>query len=148
MTGRTEIWKASLDAAQERPVLGHGYGAVFWTTEESPGSAVSLAIFREVRFTVAHAHSGPLDLALHLGIVGLALFAAAWLGLAARSVRLLFDHSDVGRWIFLVLVGQLVLAVSEPVFGGRWLLVLGLHSVIALRERDAVRPPPLDWRRA
>jgi O-antigen ligase len=71
LTGRTDIWAAIERAIDARPWLGHGYAA-FWLADDGPVHAVR----RAVGWEVEGAHSGWLDLALGLGGVGVALFAA------------------------------------------------------------------------
>jgi O-antigen ligase len=72
-TGRTDIWEFAIENIRERPLLGYGFGA-FWETPFTyfqptvEGSQVTFA---------GHAHSGFLDLALTIGLPGLAL-AMIW----------------------------------------------------------------------
>lgn len=85
LTGRDEIWQESLLAADARPFLGHGYGA-FWGASDT-----AERIRARVLWEVPHAHSGPLDVLLDLGVVGVVLAGAVVLGLVARGV------SDLSR---------------------------------------------------
>jgi len=72
-TGRTDIWQFAIDNIRVRPLFGHGFGA-FWETPFTyfqpivEGSEVAFA---------SHSHNGFLDLALTIGIPGLAL-ALIW----------------------------------------------------------------------
>jgi len=72
-TGRTDIWQFAIDNIRARPLFGHGFGA-FWETPFTyfqpivEGSEVAFA---------SHSHNGFLDLALTIGIPGLAL-ALIW----------------------------------------------------------------------
>jgi exopolysaccharide production protein ExoQ len=77
-TGRTELWTGLWGLLEGRTVQGFGYGA-FWR-----GTAESQTVFGAVGWEPWHAHNGFLDLLLHLGAIGLVLFALAYLG-AARS---------------------------------------------------------------
>lgn len=83
LSGRVEIWHAVWPFVMQRPWLGWGYEA-FWRGWTGPSFQVSAA----VHFLVFHAHNGYLDLWLQTGIVGLALFVAAygraWLGVWQR----------------------------------------------------------------
>jgi exopolysaccharide production protein ExoQ len=69
LTGRTLIWSEAWALIEERPVLGHGYGA-FWVESGEPASLLQAA----VQWATPTAHSGYLDLLLQLGVVGLILF--------------------------------------------------------------------------
>ncbi len=81
LTGRTDIWSLSLTALGERPVLGHGYGA-FWSSSES-----AARIIAQLDWTVPNAHNGFLDLALELGVPGVGLGALVIGGLLVQGLR-------------------------------------------------------------
>jgi O-antigen ligase len=72
-TGRNDIWLFSIESIKDRPWFGHGFGA-FWETPATfflpmtEGSQVASA---------SHAHNAFLDLALTVGLPGLAL-AIVW----------------------------------------------------------------------
>jgi O-antigen ligase len=68
-TGRTDIWRFAIDNIRDRPLFGHGFGA-FWETPYTYFQPVIEG--SEVAFA-SHSHSGFLDLALTIGIPGLAL---------------------------------------------------------------------------
>jgi exopolysaccharide production protein ExoQ len=82
LTRRTEIWALVLPAIAERPWLGHGASA-FWDV-----AAASSEIDRTLHFDPGSAHNGFLDLALDLGVVGLAAFCIPFALALARAVRL------------------------------------------------------------
>jgi O-antigen ligase len=72
-TGRTDLWQLGLQAVGERPITGYGFGA-FWGTEQvvyGLGDAISWAN------AASDAHNAYLNLALMIGIPGLAL-AFVW----------------------------------------------------------------------
>lgn len=77
LTGRTGIWSAVSDRIAEKPLLGYGFGA-FWLYSQGPGERV-----REViQWSTPNSHSGYLDIAADLGLLGLLLavgsLAHAW----------------------------------------------------------------------
>jgi O-antigen ligase len=80
LTGRDEIWQESLLAADARQYLGHGYGS-FWDASDT-----AERIRARVLWEVPHAHNGPLDILLDLGVVGVVLAGAVVLGLIVRGV--------------------------------------------------------------
>jgi O-antigen ligase len=67
-TGRSDIWEFALSAVAEKPILGHGYAA-FWddVTERQTAKGAEWAV------TAAHSHNSYLDLAVTIGLPGLAL---------------------------------------------------------------------------
>ena len=68
LTGRTYIWEFVIDKIKERPWLGFGYEA-FWIPG-GEGENVKFYIF----LVLAQAHNGYLDVAVHLGLIGFALW--------------------------------------------------------------------------
>lgn len=83
LTGRTDIWSASVDVISQRPLLGYGYGA-FWAPESEPAFWV-----RDVlEWDSPTAHNAWLDVAIALGLIGLGLFVLNFLLTIARAVTL------------------------------------------------------------
>ncbi|MEQ8824548.1 MAG: O-antigen ligase family protein [Filomicrobium sp.] len=70
-TGRREIWEFVWDYIAQAPILGNGYRA-FWTFDESSPKHSSQIEF--IRLT-GSSHSGYIDTALDLGLVGVCLLA-------------------------------------------------------------------------
>lgn len=68
LTGRTYIWEFVIDKIKERPWLGYGYEA-FWV----PGGEGENVKFY-IMLTLTQAHNGYLDVAVHLGLIGFALW--------------------------------------------------------------------------
>ena len=85
LTGRTDIWAESLQAATQRPVLGAGFGA-FWALGSSNGSAEAASISARLAEPVANGHNGLLDVLLDTGLVGVVLAALVLLHLGVRGV--------------------------------------------------------------
>jgi exopolysaccharide production protein ExoQ len=99
MTGRTQIWQASLLAIEQRPVLGYGFNA-FWHGMDGP----SASVVTRVRWLTPHAHNGYLDLMLELGALGLALFLIAIvlrLKSAIREYRIFGDRAALWPLLYL-----------------------------------------------
>jgi exopolysaccharide production protein ExoQ len=81
LTGRSQIWPAGIAAFLERPVLGYGYYGFFYPGDFSP---VWNVWNTDPYFKTPHFHSTILDLAVSLGLVGLALYAfTLWVAFAA-----------------------------------------------------------------
>ena len=100
MTGRVGLWGHLLEIAFERLWLGHGFGAA-WT----------LDAFRErIRGLVGWASqpligdNGFLDIFLHLGFVGLALFVGVLITATIRSVRYASAHKTLLSFFPLLII--------------------------------------------
>jgi O-antigen ligase len=72
-TGRNDIWQFALDNINERPWLGHGFGA-FW---ETPFTVFQPSYDGSMATTASHAHNAFLDLTLTIGLAGAGL-AIVW----------------------------------------------------------------------
>ena len=68
LTGRTEIWQASMVSIMKHPILGYGYRA-FWRGYQGESANVSFA----TNWAVTAAHNAFLEVWLTLGAVGVAL---------------------------------------------------------------------------
>ena len=70
LTGRVPLWRDGLlPYIAQRPLQGYGYGA-FWTPQNI------WAVSGAVQWPVMEANSAYVEMALNLGVVGLALFVA------------------------------------------------------------------------
>lgn len=65
LTGRTDIWKMTWNAVQDRPWTGYGYAA-FWQTELGPSYIISSYL----EWTVPSAHNTWIEQGLHMGLPG------------------------------------------------------------------------------
>lgn len=139
-SGRTFIWAASIDAIQRRPLLGHGVGALFWQLDVSPETA---EIWRQVGFKAGHAHNGALDLALQIGLIGLAVYAVLWLSVFRKAWAGLNERPNLSVWVVSILFAQAFMSISEDVYLGGWLVLLCLMKVLLIRRSDSLYAPPL-----
>jgi exopolysaccharide production protein ExoQ len=132
-TNRTAIWTASLDYLEREPWLGYGFGGL-WDPDNQP----TQQIWDQIGFAAANAHSGPLGVAVDVGLPGLALWFVLWLSTFTASLRLLRSHV-FAVWAFAFLLIQLLVGVVEPVFLNDWLAPLLLSRIllskISLDER-------------
>ncbi len=83
-TGRTDLWEAVMIAISRHPLLGYGYDA-FW--QGLKGESLQAAI--NAGWLAPHSHNGYLELALGLGIPGLALFVLIYISLVISAMRYL-----------------------------------------------------------
>ncbi len=105
-SGRTYIWEESLRSIIQRPFFGYGFG-VFWSEE------AAAEISRRLGYPVSHAHSGPIELLLALGVSGLFLYVAALFQLI-RNLRFFQEKSaeKIFCILFLVYIAGMNLADS------------------------------------
>ncbi len=102
LTGRTYIWSRAEVMIQSRPILGLGFNA-FWNR----GSLEAEAIWR--RLNIANRagfnfHNSRLDLLVHLGYVGLILFAAIFAVYGAvLFIRNLRSPTSIGILLVAIL---------------------------------------------
>ncbi len=109
LTGRTEVWAASWEAAMSRPMLGYGYSA-FWLGENGP----SRYVWKELHWEVPHAHNGYIDLALQLGLLGLVTFGIVVVLQFRDSLYLMRTHaSPAATWPFAFLWFFLLSNITE-----------------------------------
>lgn len=139
-SGRTFIWAASISAIQEKPLLGYGVGALFWQEPVGPETA---RFWREVGFEAAHGHNGALDLALQVGLVGLAVFAVLWVSVFRQGWGALSKEPALGVWVVSILIAQMFMSLSEDVYFGGWVALLVAMKVLLARRRESLHAPGL-----
>lgn len=130
LTGRTDIWELSLTAVQDRPWLGYGYGA-FWD-----GSETAERISSRLQWNVPNAHSGWLDLALELGVLGVLLAVLVMGTLVVQGVRDLASGRGDRATLRLAVAG--VIGVTNLTESG--LLQQNVLLTVLLAAAIAVRP--------
>lgn len=141
LSGRTDIWEASIEALSRRPLLGHGFGALFWRVDVSPETA---EIWRHVGFEASHAHNGALDLALQIGLVGLLVFTVLWLSTVRSAWAKLDSSPDLSIWVLAVLASIFIIGLSEDVFFGGWIALFCAMKVLLMRRDSSLLQP--SWR--
>jgi exopolysaccharide production protein ExoQ len=99
LTGRTGIWDAVMPAIRARPWLGYGF-AGFWRGMNGE----SASVFLTLNWMPLFAHNGFLDVALELGLVGVAGLTVAICSCASRGIRLANVGSGTDRYWTLLLV--------------------------------------------
>jgi len=138
LSGRTDIWEASLAALSERPLFGYGFGALFWRSDVSPETE---AIWRHVGFESSHAHNGALDLAIQIGLIGLLIFTVLWVSVAISAWRVLPTNPELGIWILSVVASNFVIGLTEDVFYGGWIGVFIMMRVLLMRRESSLTMP-------
>ena len=116
-TGRVPLWLGVIHAIQLRPLLGYGYLAYYQQPEGLPVLIAELTSFKTI-----HSHNGYLNLMIHVGAVGLALFLLFYLRTFWRALlEVRRTSTPESRWflIFLIYLATLNLVESqllEPYF--------------------------------
>lgn len=137
-SGRTEIWATTVDFIWQRPLTGWGIGGLF----DVGGSGVNpetLAFWRSVGFNAFHAHNGPLDLALQLGLPAVLLFSVFMFSAGFTAWRLKRDFPFIAAWMLTVVLIQAYTSLSEANFLGGWFAMLILVRVWGMRLVQAKR---------
>lgn len=81
LTGRTDLWAYAARMIELRPLLGYGYAAFF----DLP--SVAIYVTDMLGWSAPNAHNGYLEVALGLGLPGLALVTLFLLGGVAAALR-------------------------------------------------------------
>jgi exopolysaccharide production protein ExoQ len=133
LTGRTEIWRLSLEAVGSRPVLGYGYEA-FWE-----GSDVAARIQARLNWPVPSAHNGLLDVAVDLGLVGVVLAVLVLLTLVARGLRDVAAGFVPGAFLRLPIAGLIVVStmVESGLLQQNTLLTVLLVAALSMPGEQA-----------
>jgi O-antigen ligase len=140
-TGRTDIWTFAIQSLQERLLTGYGFAA-FWGSS----SMQNLPEGMEWAQTASHSHNGYLDIALTMGLPGLALLIAVLVIAPLRN----FHAADRGGnngplamvllqiWLFGIYLSSLesfFLDRIDPIWFTFLLAVFGLHYLARFRVR-------------
>ncbi len=137
-SGRTDIWATTIDFIAQRPFTGWGLGGLF----DVGGSGVNpetLSFWRSVGFNAFHAHNGPLDLALQLGIPAVLLFGAFMFSAGFTSWRLKKEFPVITAWMLTAIVIQGYTSLSEANFLGAWFAILIIVRVWGMKLAQANR---------
>jgi hypothetical protein len=137
---RLEFWKRSVDIVVQAPIVGHGTGSTAEMFRRSAAGQSGMAAL-----VTNNPHNQTLNVAIQLGLVGVAVLYAMWLAHA-----LLFVRAGFAAWIGLAVVLQnVVSSVSNSqlfFFAPGWLYVFGvgvLGGMVsrALQEDRLTHPP-------
>ncbi len=109
-TGRTEIWKFAFEAISQHPWKGHGFEA-FWYSESLRYGVEDSSLWMAA---VATSHNSYIDLALTIGIPGLALTFLAFVVAPLRDFHrtlptvenIALAHLFLVLWLFALYLGM------------------------------------------
>lgn len=148
LTGRIPMWEVLARTIEARPWLGYGYNA-FWLGEAGP----SAAPLKEIGWNTPTAHNGYLEVALQLGLVGLAVFLAGYLAAVRQAIAgLRRTVTADALWPLLILTFTLLYNFTESVLleknNTSWALYVAavcspvLARPPAARRRGSAPPAP------
>ena len=129
-TNRTRIWQIALDYIAREPWFGYGYGG-FWRADSVDANTFWVVL----GFKTPHAHNSWLELALGLGIAGVAIGAVAWLASIYRTLRVAAaPHAEHVAFCFALLAGIFFENLSEVEFfrPGRLMFALFVAVLVYL----------------
>jgi O-antigen ligase len=151
LTGRTEIWEFVINSISLKPLLGWGYFA-FWLRDNP--AAVQIA--NVMGFFVPEAHNGLLEMLVHIGVVGTAIF----IFLFVRNVVLAFrclrtSAKELAISTLMCCAGILLVGITETVLlaptqsSTSVFFITGLLCEQAVRaaKRQQIRIGPMDYPR-
>ena len=98
-TGRTEIWSFALDALRAHPWKGYGFEAFWYSAAVRFGAEDSTRWMVEV----ATSHNSYVDLALTIGIPGLALVALAFVVAPLRDFHCTYATPENAEPMWFIL---------------------------------------------
>jgi O-antigen ligase len=111
LTGRTEIWDAVIPYIYQRPWLGWGYGA-FWSTD----NPAAMQIADSLHWFAPQAHNGLLEMLLHVGVVGTAIFIFLWARTVWLSLRCMqTSEKALAITCLMSCAGLILVGISETV---------------------------------
>lgn len=128
LSGRTYLWARADELIRERPVIGHGYRAIFvGNTVEGQGI---LRWASQIDGRAFHFHSSYREVAVDLGFIGLFLFCSMLIATLFGLLRAVFLHPTAPyallTSIFAVILAKTPAEVVIGTFGAGSYLLFGL----------------------
>lgn len=120
-TGRTFIWKAVIEEAANRPIVGTGYG-ILWT-----GSRLERLNANYLVSGIMQAHNGYLEIYANLGVIGLVLLVITLLTALIRGLSGLKHQYEHNSLLIAYMVYYLLSEFFEASALGnslRWIVLL------------------------
>ncbi|MBE7382484.1 MAG: O-antigen ligase family protein [Leptolyngbya sp. SIO1E4] len=139
-SARLPLWGILIDKVKEQPLLGYGFQG-FWSSQRK---MVSLLLVSEgYTWRAGHAHSGFIETALSLGLVGLSLFSLSLFSGIFRSLQLLRDSSTLeSLWTAQFLVCFLLVnaTIESTILAPNllWMLYVSIAISLARNRRIAL----------
>jgi len=135
-SGRTVIWAESMKVVSEHPILGLGYGGV-WYDLQAP---ITAGLHRQIGFQAAHAHNGAIEVLLEMGLVGLVLFVVFFASILRKAFVLLETPARMtARWALACCAAIAFMSISEVLFQSSMLGFMALIWVVLARSEQEMR---------
>lgn len=142
LTGRTDIWAALGEAIEKRPVLGYGYLA-FWGLDSEPRYWLE----RAIDWNAPSGHNGWLDLAISLGVVGVAIYTID-LAISLWRAGCLSLSAPAGVFALGFLAQFMLFAMSESIIIAQnsilWATYAFIGAKLALGAQASQSMTPLN----
>jgi exopolysaccharide production protein ExoQ len=132
LSGRGDIWKASL-AAADNPIFGTGFES-FWNTNIEKVAA-ALPGYWEIHNLVS-AHNGYIEVYLDLGLVGVCLIALLLIGGYRLGSRAFQRNPEIGSLILAYIVTATFYSITEA--GFRVLTPMWIFLLLAVISASGV----------
>jgi exopolysaccharide production protein ExoQ len=137
LTGRTEIWPPVIEAISRNPIFGYGYASVF----RNPLLEPTRTIESKIPFYAFHPHNSYLDIALQVGILGVAFYLIVIVDVIGKLMRLESGDPRLRICIMGSIVPMLMMGFSESQLLAKQLVIAILFSLMTharvVRERQA-----------
>lgn len=137
VTGRLNVWQASITMISMRPILGYGYQTIF-----APGSP----IFELLNWSGwESAHNIVLDTLLHLGLIGLVLFFVHYGRSLWRAIRIFTKEQQDPRGFAVIF---LLFFVASSLLDGNglagrniwWVMYVAMTLNLSNQQHGAANP--------
>lgn len=146
-TGRTSIWAAGEVAAAEHPWIGHGQ-AGFWHISNGAAQSINETDFKPYGTQLTF-HNSYLEVQVHLGYIGLALYIMMWAWCGFRLFLQFFQNTSLETSALLVFGG--IVFVSTFTESMAWssfntalnLLYIGSAAMLSPVRRKRVGQMPV-----
>lgn len=122
-SGRTDIWRASLNAA-DSPIFGTGFES-FWNVNIEKVAA-GLPGYWEIHNLVS-AHNGYIEVYLDLGLVGICLIGLIIITGYRRAIRALYRERGIGSLMLAYILSAVFYNITEVgfrVLAPNWIFLL------------------------
>lgn len=138
-TGRTTLWSEAMEKILEKPLLGYGFDS-FWRGLTGPSADVVTAM---QGFSPLTAHNGLLEMALDLGIIGLAPFLLLVVVCINEAVVMLrrgvtLETSFIAYFIGFFVMYNLVESTVLQFNAVSWILFCYVTSVLMRRRSSRI----------
>ena len=137
LTGRTPLWASLWEFIQQKPWLGYGYGSFFSGLHRETD-----IIWKVHDWVPPHAHNGFIQIWLHVGVIGLAVFSVGYFGCVFDALyRYLLSKEIKTLWIFLLLLYTIFFNLTEVSFLSQGMLwIISLAAIYSMQNTSKIKP--------